>query len=87
MIQSITGQESERVMQGDNLASIQQLTDPGYYVEDQRTRHFALRCAYVRDHLVDSDMKLHHCPGAELPANGLKLARNMLGMYEDVAVS
>ena len=73
------------------MASIQQLLDPGYFVEDQRTRHFALRCAYVRDHLSASDTCLNHCPGVELPADALtkilastklQLARDMLGMCD-----
>ena len=47
MIENITGCKLEHNMQGDNIASIQQLLDPGYAAEDQRTRHFALRCAYM----------------------------------------
>ena len=91
MIESIVGRKLEHHLQGDNMASIQQLLDPGYFVDDQRTRHFALRCAYVRDHLSASDTCLDHCPGLELPADALtkilastklQLARNMLGMCD-----
>ena len=47
MIESITGCKLEHNLQGDNMASIQQLHDPGYFVEDKRTRHFALRSGYM----------------------------------------
>ena len=91
MIQCIAGCELEHAVQGDNMASIQQLLKPGYFVEEQRTRHFALRCSYVRDHLGASGASLSHCPGTELPADGLtkvlaatKLAaaRDMLGVCQ-----
>ncbi|CAE6925668.1 RE1 [Symbiodinium natans] len=91
IIQSIAGKHFEHQLRGDNVASILQLTDPGYHTEDQRTRHYALRCAYVRDHLEASKTKLEHCSGKELPADGLTKvlactalgkARELLGMYE-----
>ena len=41
-------------LQGDSLACIQQLLDPGYFVNDQPTRQLALRW-YVRDHPGASD--------------------------------
>ena len=91
MIQCISGYELEHAIQGDDMASIQQLREPGDFVEEQRTRHFALCCSYIRDHLGASGTSLSHCPGTELPANGLakalaatKLAaaRDMLGVCE-----
>ena len=91
MVQSIMGSELEHYIQGDNMASIQQLLEPGYFVDEQRTRHFALRCSYIRDHLEASGAKLGHCPGVELPADGLtkvlaatKLAaaREMIGVCQ-----
>ena len=94
LIQSITGYEIEHNMQGDNIASIQQLLEPGYFAEDQRTRHFALRCSYIRDHLEASGARLNHCPGTELAADGLTKilpaarlakARDMLGVHENTA--
>ena len=91
MIQCIAGCELEHAVKGDNMASIQQLLEPGYFVEEQRTRHFALRCSYVRDHLGASGASLSHCPGTELPADGLTkvlaatklaVARDMLGVCD-----
>ena len=88
-VQSIVGSELEQYIQRDNMAPIQQLFEPGYFVEEQRTRHYAFRCSYNRDHLGASGAKLGHCPGVELPADGLtkvlaatKLAaaREMLGV-------
>ena len=56
---------------GDNSACVSNLTKGSEYVQPTRTRHFGMRCSYLRDHLKNDGIPMLHMSGELIPADGL----------------
>ncbi|CAE7378484.1 unnamed protein product [Symbiodinium sp. CCMP2456] len=56
---------------GDNSACVSNLTKGSEYVQPTRTRHFGMRCSYLRDHLRNDGIPMSHMSGELIPADGL----------------
>ncbi|CAE7437106.1 RE2 [Symbiodinium sp. CCMP2592] len=56
---------------GDNSASVGNLTKGSEYVQTTRTRHFGMRCSYLRAHLRNDGIPMLHMSGEPIPADGL----------------
>ena len=86
LIEETTGNQIETVLIGDNTAALRVLTTE---ITRWRTRHFAIRAGWIRDHLRASGISVEHRKGALLVSDALtkvlervKLAeaRRRLGM-------
>ena len=61
----------ETELYGDNSACVSNLTKGSEYVQPARTRHFGMRCSYLRDHLKNDGIPMLHMSGELIPADGL----------------
>ena len=89
LLRALTGYKPKLILAGDNSASITSITKQDFNPLTWRTRHFALRCAWVRDMLHGglkaTSISSFSCiwkPGAELAADALTkvLSRTRLAM-------
>ncbi|CAE7548918.1 RE1 [Symbiodinium sp. CCMP2592] len=56
---------------GDNSGALQLLTKERFHEQTMRTRHFAIRCAYIRDLAWTHDIQICHRGTNDLEADGL----------------
>ena len=59
------------VANGDNAGAIHLITRERFHEQTMRTRHFAIRCAYIRDLVWLHDIEVLHRGTNELEADGL----------------
>ena len=87
LIEEATGRVVETVLVGDNQAALRILSTE---ITRWRTRHFAIRAGWIRDHLRNSKVSVEHRRGALLVSDALtkilervKLteARKRLGLF------
>ena len=90
------GEKLNVVANGDNAGAIQLLVRERFHVQAMRTRHFAIRCSYVRDIAGSMGIQIVHKSTLELEADGLtkvlgkaKLvkARKQLGLQRPEGMS
>ena len=88
-LQAILGEPLKLVANGDNSGAIQLLVKERFHVQTMRTRHFAMRCSYVRDIAASMGIEIVHKSTLELEADGLTkvlgkaklaVARKQLGL-------
>ena len=70
-VEKFLGAEVEAVLYGDNSACVANLTKGSEYIQPTRTRHFGMRCSYLRDHLRNDGIPMKHMSGEQIPADGL----------------
>ena len=95
-LESILGTKLKVLANGDNSGAIQLLVRERFHVQTMRTRHFAIRCSYVRDIAGSMQIRIVHKSTLELEADGLtkvlgkaKLvtAREQLGLHRPKGMS
>ena len=59
------------VANGDNAGAIRLITRQRFHEQTMRTRHFAIRCAYIRDLVWLHGIDIRHRGTCELEADGL----------------
>ena len=83
-LEAILGESLKLVANGDNSGAIQLLVKELCHVQAMRTRHFALRCSYVRDIAGSMGIQILHKSTLELEADGLikvlVVVRKQLGL-------
>ena len=95
-LESIMGEKLRVLANGDNSGAIQLLVKERFHVQTMRTRHFAIRCSYVRDIASSMSIKIVHKSTLELEADGLTkvlgkaklvVARSQLGLKRPEGMS
>lgn len=71
MLEKVTGHSLGTFLGGDNAACIVNLVKGTTATVPTRTRHFGIRCSYLRDHTKSEGIEIRHVPGAEIPADAL----------------
>ena len=95
-LESILRTKLKVLANGDNSGAIQLLVRERFHVQTMHTRHFAIRCSYVRDIAGSMQIRIVHKSTLELEADGLtkvlgkaKLvtAREQLGLHRPKGMS
>ncbi|CAE7837310.1 unnamed protein product [Symbiodinium sp. CCMP2592] len=71
VIAELSGRAPRILAFGDNSGAIQLVTKERFHEQTMRTRHFAIRCAYIRDLVWLHDIEVLHRGTNELEADGL----------------
>ncbi|CAE7371500.1 RE1 [Symbiodinium natans] len=86
-LSELVGHKLELLLQNDNSGGLTLLTRQRFFTQDMRTRHFAVRCAYVRDQIAVLNIVLEHKGTDTLEADALtkvlskeKLRQGRLGL-------
>jgi hypothetical protein len=70
MLEKLIGESAETYL-GDNAACIVNLLKGTDATVPTRTRHFGIRCSYLRDHAKSEGVEIYHIPGSDIPADAL----------------
>ncbi|CAE7816426.1 unnamed protein product [Symbiodinium sp. CCMP2592] len=70
-IAELSGRAPRLLAFGNNSGAIQLVTKERFHEQTMRTRHFAIRCAYIRDLVWLHDIEVLHRGTNELEADGL----------------
>ena len=71
LLQKVLGQPIQTFLGSDNAACVANLVKGSNTTIPTRTRHFGMRCAYIRDQAHAEGFAIQHIPGTEIPSDAL----------------
>ena len=70
-LEALTGARPETTLFGDNAACLANLLKSHHDHQATRTRHFGLRCSWIRDQASSQDVAIKYMSGTDIPADPL----------------
>ena len=71
LLQKVLGKPIQTFLGSDNAACVANLVKGSNTTVPTRTRHFGMRCAYIRDQAHAEGFAIQHIPGTDIPSDAL----------------